>query len=201
MVKNTRDALLLHAEILFSAKGFYGVSINDVAKQINVSKQGLLHHFATKEKLYAEVLRGAADHLMNTIEAIKQAHPVEIQLNKLFRLMSVAEGRLLRVIVLLMRELLDNEQRADTAKQWFLRPIIDELVAIAQNSHQQLDTQYEQYSALAHIYVLLGATQYYVVSLPTLKRLYSSAEFSSHREQHLATIDALCVPTKLRVRL
>lgn len=201
MAKNTRGALLETAEQLFSDKGFYGTSINDVASQVEVSKQGLLHHFPSKEKLYAAVLQGAADHLMGTILSIKRRLPVQNQLSHMFREMSDAEGRLLCVIVLLMRELLDNKQRADNAKHWFLRPIIDELVTMANLSHLEQHVDSGSYSALAHIYILLGATQYYVISKPTLRQLYSKAEYDAHREQHLATIDALCLSGKLRMRL
>ena len=76
-----------------------------------------------------------------------------------------------RVIILLMRELLfDNRERAEQAQKWFLRPFLDDVVAI--NEWQQ-HGYYKGQSPLAFVYHLLGATQYYVVSRPTLDKLYA----------------------------
>lgn len=39
---------------------------------------------------------------------------------------------------------------------------------------------------MAFIYQLIGAQQYFIISLPTLKGLHDPAAFESHRENHLA---------------
>ena len=190
MKTNTRDKLLEQAEILFANKGFYGTSIKDVAAEVSVSKQGLLHHFPSKEKLYGAVLQGAADHLLAFVQdARKDTHGPAEQLVLLLKQMSLAEGRSLRVIILLLRELMDNRERASDAHKWFMRPFLDELVQITE--HAQRDGAFAGKPALAFVYQMLGATQYYVISQPTLRQLYSTREFEQHQQQHLTMLDAL----------
>ena len=40
----------------FSAKGFQGASLRDIADQVGISQAGLMHHFSSKERLLAAVL-------------------------------------------------------------------------------------------------------------------------------------------------
>lgn len=189
MRKNTKEKLLDEAEKLFSQKGFYGASINDVAGEVGVSKQALLHHFSSKEKLYGAVLQRAADKLMGVVKEAKAATelPAE-QLSKAFGVMNRPDDDLLRVIILLLRELLDNRDRAEHAHKWFLRPYLDELVGMVEAA--QKDGAFKGVAPFAFVYSLLGETQYYLVSLPTLKQLYSDGEFAEHQRDMLALIDA-----------
>lgn len=53
-----RSELLRVARTLFSAHGFDGVSMADIASQGGLQKSSLFHHFPTKEALYREVLEG-----------------------------------------------------------------------------------------------------------------------------------------------
>ena len=61
MTISTRDQLLATARTLFAERGFYGVSIASIANEHGLTKQALLHHFSSKEKLYGEVLKEIAD--------------------------------------------------------------------------------------------------------------------------------------------
>ena len=186
MKRNTREKLLEQAEILFSEKGFYGTSIHDVAAEVSVSKQGLLHHFPSKEKLYAAVMERAAEHLVEFVaEAKSISDKPQQQLLNIFTQMSTATGRSLRVIILLLRELLDNRERAEQAHKWYMRPFLDDLVQIVELNQ----TPPEQVYPLAFAYQLLGATQYYLISQPTLRKLYSNTECDELRTQHLALLE------------
>lgn len=51
--------ILAAAERLFSEAGFDAVSMNDIAAAAGVSKANIFHHFASKQALYIEVVRGA----------------------------------------------------------------------------------------------------------------------------------------------
>lgn len=194
MKLKTKDKLLNTATILFSKNGFYGTSINDVAAEVSVSKQGLLHHFPSKEKLYAAVLAQAANHLVDLITEIKtESDDAQTQLFALFEKMIRADEERLRVIILLMRELLDNRERAEQANKWFLRPFLDEIVAIVDSGQQKGD--FVEHSPLAFVYHLLGATQYYVVSRPTLDKLYTREERKLHEQQHMAMLRGIIFDT------
>jgi len=186
----TKDKLLSTATILFSKNGFYGTSINDVAAEVSVSKQGLLHHFSSKEKLYAAVIAQAAHHLVDLIEEIKtESDNAPNQLFALFKRMVCADEERLRVIILLMRELLDNRERAEQAHKWFLRPFLDDVVGIVTSGQQH--GYFKEQSPFAFVYHLLGATQYYVVSRPTLDKLYTREERELHEKQHMEMLKGI----------
>ena len=187
MKNDTKSRLIEEAEVLFSKNGFYGTSINDVAKTLGVSKQALLHHFTTKEKLYAAVLEQAANHLLQQLDSIKQNHIVaKQQLREFILEIAQPNKKQLRVIILLLRELLDNQERADKVSKWFLRPWLDSLVGIVEQA--QHDGYYEQYDPMAFLYHLLGAVQYFLISQPTLKQLYGKEKFESHKKAHMALL-------------
>lgn len=52
-----RQAIVDEALEVFSRTGFRGGSLREIAKRVGVTPAGLLHHFADKEELFAEVLR------------------------------------------------------------------------------------------------------------------------------------------------
>jgi AcrR family transcriptional regulator len=51
-----RQAIVDEALAVFSRTGFRGGSLREIAKRVGVTPAGLLHHFADKEELFAEVL-------------------------------------------------------------------------------------------------------------------------------------------------
>lgn len=51
-----RQAIVDEALAVFSRTGFHGGSLREIAKRVGVTPAGLLHHFADKEELFAEVL-------------------------------------------------------------------------------------------------------------------------------------------------
>jgi len=55
-VHDGRERILQAATRLFAQRGFYGVSINDVAEAAGLVKSAIYHHFASKEALYRTVL-------------------------------------------------------------------------------------------------------------------------------------------------
>ena len=58
---DTRQRLLDIAEQLFAERGFYGVSIAAIASEVGFTKQGLLHYFNSKEKLYGAIVQRISD--------------------------------------------------------------------------------------------------------------------------------------------
>lgn len=54
--EDKHERILNEAVTLFGAHGFAGTSLADVAQAAEISKAGLLHHFSSKEHLFAEVL-------------------------------------------------------------------------------------------------------------------------------------------------
>ena len=68
-----RQQLLDTAEQQFAERGFYGVSIAGIASEVGFTKQGLLHYFNSKEKLYGAILQRISDDLLDQQAKAKQA--------------------------------------------------------------------------------------------------------------------------------
>lgn len=52
-----REEILARALEVFAAKGYRKASLREIAESVGLSQAGLLHHFSSKEELFAEVLR------------------------------------------------------------------------------------------------------------------------------------------------
>ncbi|SIS13384.1 TetR/AcrR family transcriptional regulator [Microbacterium sp. RURRCA19A] len=52
-----RQRIVDEAMVVFARSGVTSGSLREVAKRVGLTPAGLLHHFATKEELFAEVLR------------------------------------------------------------------------------------------------------------------------------------------------
>ena len=118
---STRERLLTEAERLFAERGFYGVSIAAVSTELGLTKQALLHHFGSKEKLYAEVLKRISARLGNLAAPTDSdiANPQQALTDYLIRIAKNAREEP-HQMSLLIRELLDNQKRADIVQSWFL---------------------------------------------------------------------------------
>ena len=55
---------------LFSARGYNGVSMNDIAQAVGITKAALYYHFADKESLFLEVIRTKTATLTAELEQI-----------------------------------------------------------------------------------------------------------------------------------
>jgi AcrR family transcriptional regulator len=178
MTTTTRDQFLSAAEHLFAEKGFYGASIATIAKELGLTKQALLHHFGSKEKLYGEVLQNISDRLAATIDEIRHAHDSPArQLEEMLLAQyrdQMADQDSARLI---MQELLDNEQRADKAGNWYLKGYLETLV----DTVRSIDTTITRSQALAMVYQLLGAAHYFAVSQPTLGMIFGKSVLAKTR--------------------
>ena len=174
---DTRDQFIEAARRLFAERGFYGTSIAAVADELGLTKQALLHHFGTKEKLYGDVLERISARLMETLNASRSA--VESPEDQMAAFCAqfcdyVIENKL--DTQLLMRELLDNRRRAEAASNWYLKPFLDDLVALAMKTQRWRASSKAE--ALAGVYQILGAINYFAVSEPTLTRMYGKGEYA-----------------------
>ncbi|MEM9314788.1 MAG: TetR/AcrR family transcriptional regulator [Pseudomonadota bacterium] len=172
MANNTRERFLAVALEQFAEGGFDGVSIAGIADVLGLSKQALLHHFESKEKLYGEVLDGISRAFQERIEATDATPKNDRD----------AIAALLAALVqdhrqhpqqtrLLMRELLDNSRRAERASHWYLRGFLDALVDRVHALPQWGSAG--RHHAAAAVYQFLGAINYFAVSSPTLKAMFS----------------------------
>ena len=169
MTVDTRQHFLTAAERLFAEKGFYGASIATIAGELGLTKQALLHHFGSKEKLYGEVLQAISNRISQDALGIReQFESPPFQLEEMILAQYRAQMEEQTSARLIMRELLDNEQRAEKAGNWYLKPYLEELV----HTIQAAKTQIPRARALAMVYQFLGAAHYFAVSQPTLTMIF-----------------------------
>ena len=65
-----RETILSAAQGLFAGKGFHGVSVDEIARAVNVSPAILYRHFASKQSLYNTVLEKFACQRQSYVDTI-----------------------------------------------------------------------------------------------------------------------------------
>lgn len=183
-MKTTRGKLLREARDQFADKGFYGTSINDVAAKLGLSKQGLLHHFPTKEKLYGAVLEEATDAVMQRFEkSATSAENPEGKMMAIIESFATLDDELVGVSRLMVRELLDNLHRAGQSHRWYMLPFLSRYEEIILEGQDK--GVFNNVHPMAFLYQIIGAQQYFIISLPTLERIHSAEDYQSHLDNHL----------------
>lgn len=171
MQSETRQILLRHARQHFAEKGFYGASLSAIARDVGITKQSLLHHFGSKEKLYATILHGISDQMMARLDAIEQQYAdpaARFEAAILDHVAHDADSR--QTAQILMRELLDVERRANDVRSWVLKAWLDRLTGMLQQATREKNP--DTAIARAELYHLLGSISYFSVSHIVLHKLY-----------------------------
>ena len=174
MQTDTKHRLLNTSEALFAERGFYGVSIAAIAKEMGFSKQALLHHYPTKEKLYGAVLQRISDDFLEQQIEAEQASRDPLERLKAFYLgLAKPSSENVQRTRLLMRELLDNNGRANSAESWYLKGFLNRTIQMVK-AVEGLETLSDE-QALITAYQWLGAVNYFLISPPTLSGIFGKA--------------------------
>lgn len=64
----TQERILKTAGTLFSQRGYFGVSMSQIAKEIGMTKAALYYHFDSKEELYRTILKNTFSSLSVVLE-------------------------------------------------------------------------------------------------------------------------------------
>ena len=173
MHADTCQRLLDIAEQLFAERGFYGVSIAAIASEVGFTKQGLLHYFNSKEKLYGAIVQRISDDFQDhQREALQASEDPAERLEKFYAALAEPTETNVQRTRLLMRELLDNSERAAKTENWYLRPFLDRLISMVKDVNKS--EKLSDAEALAYGYQLLGAVNYFLISTSTLKAMYGA---------------------------
>ena len=192
MQTDTKHRLLNTSETLFAERGFYGVSIAAIAREMGFSKQALLHHYPTKEKLYGAVLqRISNDFFEQLLEAEQASHDPQERLKTFYLGLAKPSAENVQRTRLLMRELLDNNGRANRAENWYLKGFLTRIIKMVKAVEGLGALSDEQ--ALITAYQWLGAVNYFLISPPTLSGIFGEAALShmcsSFNDQLVALIE------------
>jgi len=175
---DTKNRLLVEATKQFSESGFDGASLSNIAGGVGVTKQTLLHHFGSKEELYAGVLKKISTRHLSVIDRVisekcEPATQLEQIFGACFEDALEQEGQ----SHLLMRELLDNEGRAEKASVWYLKPVLETLTDMLLSTANWRGRTRDQ--AFSCVYQILGAINYFAVSQPTLEQMFGKERKAS----------------------
>lgn len=176
MTDSTRAQFIIAATQLFADRGFYGVSIAAIADELGLTKQALLHHFGSKERLYAEVLKSLGERLVAAIDGQDDGDPAAC-LENFFVDLGSTQAMNHADQCLVIRELMDNRARLQSAENWYLKPFLDRLVDL----YRQIPGHAERsdMDALAVIYHLIGSVSYFEISRGTLNHMYGDAAYKA----------------------
>ncbi|HEX8627766.1 MAG TPA: helix-turn-helix domain-containing protein, partial [Catenuloplanes sp.] len=75
--RSRRDEILQIAVGLFAARGYHGVSMDDIGSAAGVTGPALYHHFAGKEAMLAAALIPVSEGLLDGGRERVAAHPAE----------------------------------------------------------------------------------------------------------------------------
>ncbi len=190
MSTDTKSRFIATARRHFAERGFDGTSIASIAEEMELTKQALLHHFGSKEKLYGLVLEQISSELLEGLDDLDASDDDPYQTLETLLVERVA-GRLegLDSTRILMRELLDNRRRAESAGVWYLKPYLDRLITLVKAN--PATAHFSDAQALASVYQFLGAVNYLVISEPTLSNMYGKRHFKAMKQAYPEAMRAL----------
>ena len=167
----TADQILSAARACFAADGYGATSLSAVARAAGTSKQVVLHHFRSKDRLYLTVLASVQDELTNWIEAVEAvvSDPTDQLWGLIGRLLEAENQQLVQ---LTLRALLEVEASSPVTSSWPLKPFVEKLRALA--SAASPGSNASEARAFAIVYGLLGSVSYYLISRETLTGMYGA---------------------------
>lgn len=173
----------------FAEDGFHGTSLAAVAKDAGVTKQALLHFFGTKDRLYAEVLTDLSKRLCAEIDDAEHHDPA-LHLSRYFLDKGSSALNRRNDAKLVVRALLETRENA---RVWPMKPYLDRLVALVRKTPAGSTMQEED--ALAWIFQLIGAIQYFLISSTAVSGMYGRSAhdaatgfFDAAVKQHLKSL-------------
>jgi AcrR family transcriptional regulator len=197
--RSTREHLLDAAERLFAERGFYGTSLADICGEVGVAKSSLLHHFSSKNDVYAAVLERVADELNGIVEvSLAAAGDARGKALYLFEALLAWTRRRPEYNQIVLRELLDNAGRAGRLRRWFLKPAIDSMADIVAAAFRQSGL-HDADSAL-FLFHTIGALSYVFAGLPTIAALLEEDDPDTFADRYFEYVRALVEAQILRAR-
>jgi len=84
-IKKTKKRIINTARCLFSEFSYLDVSMNDIAKKLNITKAALYYHFSSKSEIYKEVINQTFNDLILSIKTSLSRTTAEEKLHRLVK--------------------------------------------------------------------------------------------------------------------
>lgn len=68
---STKDAILYKSLIMFSEKGFAGVSMRDIASEVGIKAASIYNHFKSKDDIFNSIIKMMDERYFNFVTAMK----------------------------------------------------------------------------------------------------------------------------------
>ncbi len=85
IIQDTKKYITDTARRLFSEFSYLGVSMNDIAKKLNITKAALYYHFTGKKEIYEKVLDNVFNDLSLSIAQASNEATIDKKLHKLIK--------------------------------------------------------------------------------------------------------------------
>lgn len=85
VIQDTKKYIIDTARCLFSEFSYLGVSMNEIAKKLNITKAALYYHFTGKAEIYEKVLDNVFNDLSLSIAQASNEATIDKKLHKLIK--------------------------------------------------------------------------------------------------------------------
>lgn len=128
--KKNREAILEGALDVFSAKGFRGATLDEIAEAAGLSKPNLLYYFASKEAIHRSLIEGLLDEWLAPLKAIdREGDPVGEIVGYVLRKLEMSRTRP-RESRLFANEVLQGAPHISDTIGGHLKSLVDEQAAL-----------------------------------------------------------------------
>jgi TetR/AcrR family transcriptional regulator len=134
----TRDAVYAAAAVLFSSRGFDGVSMDDIARDADVNKAMIYYHFADKLALYRSIVSDGLQTMSETVAGIAAGDvtphtKLDRFIESFVRMTEIRPW----MPAMMLREIAEGAPRLDPATLEHMRGIVGSFAAILRHGQQE----------------------------------------------------------------